>query len=150
MAAVAWLALAAVLLPSSSPTAHAFLQPSPWASRGPLRQQGRMPVATPGRESPTALHSFWQGLQELFSPGGSSSGGGGAQQGERPGLTPAEEEAKRRRHFRVYEGADVESIAPYVLGGAAASLPSMDDLWREAWPSDACKTIMAGREDANK
>lgn len=128
------------------PPTESFLQ----LRRLPLRRPQSHPHD--GLRSATALHSFWQGLQELLNPGGgggsrsSSSNDGGS------GLTPAEEEAKRRRHFRVFEplGGEQEEgeVAPYVLDGA--SLPSMDDLWREAWPLEACKDTMQRREDINK
>lgn len=100
--------------------------------------------------SSTVLFSFWQGLQELFNPGAATATGISSQgKGGGPGLTPEEEVAKRRRHFRTFEPEeDVGSVAPYVLGGA--SLPSMDDLWREAWPTAACTDTMQRREDMNK
>jgi hypothetical protein len=141
------MALALLLLgtttTTTTTTTHAFLHPQPPPPH--LHQQHHQPSS----RSPTALqNSFWQGLQELFNPGsslGGSSGGGGAQ--------AAEEEARRRRHFRVYEPLEkggVEAVAPYPLGSVAGSLPSMDDLWREAWPTDACSDIMQRREDINK
>lgn len=137
------LLLAAALLEPSG----AFLQPRPWPGSSTPHHSSSTRQQQQQRAAP--LHtSFWKGIQDLFNPAGTSSNAGGPQQG--PGLTAAEEAAKKRRHFRAFEPQDKAPVGPYVLGGEAAGLPSMDDLWREAWPTEACKDIMARREAANE
>ena len=147
------LLLAAAMLALLPEPLGAFLQPpcvSP--SSGTPHHRPEEAYCSRQRQRVAPLHSsFWQGIQELFNPAAtssSSSSTGGAQGG--PGLTPAEEEAKRLRQFRAYEPQDKAPVGPYLLGSEAASLPSMDDLWREAWPTEACKDIMARREAANE
>lgn len=123
------------LLLHLAPTSLAFLSSSRPRHYHP-RQQHAPPAAPAG--SPTSLALF-KGVRDFIARR--------RKKANAPDTTQDEEALPKYERFRqTFPIPPVGERKRYPLGVGSSSLPSMEDLWAEAWPASACSDAMERRE----
>lgn len=120
-------------------TSHAFLsKPPPSCHRRPRRHQQHAPASA----SSTSLALF-KGVRDFF--------GRRRKKGESPEIPPDEENMTKFERFRqVIPIPPVGERRRYSLGVGSSNLPTIEDLWAEAWPTTACGDAMERRDALNE
>jgi len=121
-------------------TSHAFLsRPPHHPNHHPRRQQQHAPAS-----ATTTSLALFKGVRDFIARRRQ-------QKGKSPDTPPEEENMTKYERFR-----QVTPIPPvgerrrYPLGVGSSSLPGMEDLWGEAWPTTACGDAMERRDALNE
>jgi len=119
---------------------HAFLKQPPLSSHH--RPRRRHEQHAPASASQTSLALF-KGVRDIFSRR--------QKRGENPEIPPDEENMTKYERFRqVIPLPPVGERRRYSLGVGSSRLPSIEDLWAEAWPTIACGDAMERRDALNE